>query len=77
MQYYIDSCLFLNHIGCVRVLMVLRVLTEENTGVSCVIATSHKFRLLLQTLELGRQDTGVVHGEPQQALWSFSEFSLF
>jgi len=33
MNYYIDSCLFLNHIGCIRVLMVLRVLTEENTPV--------------------------------------------
>jgi len=80
MNYYIDSCLFLNHTGYVRVLMVLRVLTEENTGVFCVIATSHKysaFRLLLQMLELGCQDPGVVQGEPQQVLWSFSEFSHF
>jgi len=77
MHYYIDSYLFLNHIGCVRVLMVLRVLTEENTGVSCVIATSHKygaFRLLLQTLQLGCQEPHIVQGEPQQAVWSFSEF---
>jgi hypothetical protein len=78
MHYYIDSCLFLNHIGFVCVLMVLPVLTE-NTGVSYVIATSHKystFRLLLQTHELGCQKPGVVQGEPQQELWSFSEFSL-
>lgn len=49
----VDSCLFLNHVCCVRVLMVLRVLIE-NTGVSCVIATSYRysaFWLLLQTLD--------------------------
>jgi hypothetical protein len=80
MHNYIDSCLFLNHTSCVYVLMVLRVLTEENTGVSCIIATSHRysaFRLLLQTHEFGCLEPSGVQEEPQQALWSFSEFSLF